>query len=184
MWLKIPRKTQMPQLFNVTTTLLSSLRMVPTGGGAGGRGEGAHGGLTGGSGAGEAAGGRSEAVGRKRARQIYLLQWKENVSNKQQWVLDDEGRFWLLWSEWVGIIKEPPVFMQLKSFSNFFQNFSSLGHIFALEIGKISTEWVRKLQKIYLRHQHKNKSSSCIILFKLKFTLYMSLLSLLLLPLL
>ena len=141
-------------------------------------------GLTGGSGAGEAAGGRSEAVGRKRARQIYLLQWKENVSNKQQWVLDDEGRFWLLWSEWVGIIKEPPVFMQLKSFSNFSQNFSSLGHIFALEIGKISTEWVRKLQKIYLRHQHKNMSSSCMILFKLKFTLYMSLLSLLLLPLL
>ena len=37
----------MPQLFNVTTTLLSSLRMVPTGGGAGGRGEGAHGGLGG-----------------------------------------------------------------------------------------------------------------------------------------
>ena len=112
-------------------------------------------GLTGGSrgarGAGEAAGGRSEAVGRKRARQIYLLQWKENVSNKQQWILDDEGRFWLLWSEWVGIIKEPPVFMQLKSFSNFFQNFSSLGHIFALEIGKISTEWVRKLQKKLLQ---------------------------------
>ena len=171
----------MPQLFNVTTTLLSSLRMVPTGGGAGGRGEGAHGGL-GGLGRLLAAGAR--LLEEKRTRQIYLLQWKENVSNKQQWILDDEGRFWLLWSEWVGIIKEPPVFMQLKSFSNFFQNFSSLGHIFALEIGKISTEWVRKLQKIYLRHQHKNKSSSCMILFKLKFTLYMSLLSLLLLPLL
>ena len=68
-------KTDASQLFETGRPLLSSLRMVPTGAGVGGRGKGARG-------AGRAGGrlptAKSEAVGRKweAGRQIYLLRRK------------------------------------------------------------------------------------------------------------